>query len=197
MFRRKAKGVDPFGNPKRYIWGYYVTTPGQVFERPPEGKKCFLSLLQDNSINERYSVARGVQEVVDLTLTISNHQSLAKRKSDAMEADEPMVPDTENSGGKKRARVIENTEGNYWDSPEAKKLFLGTPTDERSVQEVLKQRIERLQGVNRSPHGWKDLIERHDVDNLCSPHDVFIIRQRAVPNSMLGIHVCFGGDELS
>jgi len=117
----------------------------------------------------------------------------AKRKADSREHDSMMdstTENTENSSGMKKAKMItcgsdlaprrsiENTEGNYWDSPEAKKLFLGTTTDERSVQEVLKQRIERLQGVNRSPHGWKDLIERHDVDNLCSPHDVFIIRQR-------------------
>jgi hypothetical protein len=60
-----------------------------------------------------------------------------------------------------------------------KNLFLGTtPTDERSVQEVLKQQIQRLQAVNRSSDGWRDIIERHDVDNFCSPHDVFIIRQR-------------------
>ena len=26
--------------------------------------------------------------------------------------------------------------------------------------------------------GWKDLVEKHDKDNLCSPYDVFIIRQR-------------------
>jgi hypothetical protein len=61
------KGIDPYGSPKRTVWGYYVTTPGQVVERPPEGKRSFLSLLQDNSINERYSVACGVPKVVDLT----------------------------------------------------------------------------------------------------------------------------------
>jgi len=191
MFRRTAKGVDPFGSPRRSISGYFITTPGQVVERPPEGKKSFLSLLQDDSLNERYSVARGVQEVIDLTLAISTNQH-AKRKADFREDDSMMdstTENTENSSGMKKTktitcgsdpapRIIETTEGNYWDSPEAKKLFLGTATDERSVQEVIKQRIERLQGVNRSPHGWKDLIERHDVDNLCSPNDVFVIRQR-------------------
>jgi hypothetical protein len=191
MYRWNAKGVDPFGNPKRNIWGYYVTRPGHVAELPPSGKKGFLSLLQDNSINERYSVARGVQEALDLTLAISNKKSLAKRKSDAMEPDEPMLPDTENSSRKKKAKKIttcgsalaprrtnQNLKGSYWDSPEAKKLFLGTTTDKRSVQEVLKQRIDRLQGVNRSLDGWRDIIEGHDIDNLCSPHDVFMIRQR-------------------
>jgi hypothetical protein len=26
--------------------------------------------------------------------------------------------------------------------------------------------------------GWHDIIDKHDKDNLCSPYDVFIIRQR-------------------
>ena len=34
-FRRQAKGHDPFGNPKRKIWGYYVTAPGGIVKCPP------------------------------------------------------------------------------------------------------------------------------------------------------------------
>jgi hypothetical protein len=64
MFRWKGKGIDPFGNPKRYIWGYYVTRPGHIVEGPPDGKRSFLSLLQDNILNDRYSVAGGLTEVV-------------------------------------------------------------------------------------------------------------------------------------
>jgi Zn-finger protein len=66
----------------------------------------------------------------------------------------------------------------YWDSPEAKKLFLGDSTDERDVVEVLEQRIERLQQANKTINGWKDIVDKHDIDNLCSYYDVFIIRQR-------------------
>ena len=69
-------------------------------------------------------------------------------------------------------------EESYWDSPEAKKIFLGSSTDDRSVQDVLEQRIERLQQVNRSHDGWRDIVDKHDVDNLCSPYDIFIIQQR-------------------
>ena len=29
-FRRQAQGRDPFGSPKRKIWGYYVTAPGGI-----------------------------------------------------------------------------------------------------------------------------------------------------------------------
>jgi hypothetical protein len=60
----------------------------------------------------------------------------------------------------------------YWDSPEAKKLFLGDSNDERNIVEVLEQRIERLQQANKTFNGWHDIIDKHDKDNLCSSYDV-------------------------
>ena len=172
QFRRSAKGVDPFGNPRRTIWGYYVTEPGGLVKRPPDGKKSFLSLLEDARINDRYSVARGLQEVVDLTAAIAT-QSSAKRKTDAKVTaqDDTKRP----KHGPISGKVVEET---YWDSPETKKLFLGNANDSRGVVEVLEQRIERLQQANRTVDGWKDVIEKHDKDNLCSSYDIFIIRQR-------------------
>ena len=62
-FRRQAYGYDPFGTPKRKVMGYYVTAPGGVVECPPDGKKSFLSLLQDKMIGDHYSVARGVERI--------------------------------------------------------------------------------------------------------------------------------------
>ena len=172
-FRRSAKGLDPFGNPKRRIWGYYVTTPGGLVKRPPDGKKSFLSLLQDASINDRYSVARGLPEVVDLTTAIAE-QSLAKRKADAQIAAQDATKRPKH--GPISGKFVE--EQTYWDSPEAKKLFLGKANDSRGVVDVLEERIERLQQANRTIDGWKDVIDKHDKDNLCSSFDVFIIRQR-------------------
>jgi hypothetical protein len=142
MYRRKACGVDPFGSSKRHILCYYVTTPGNIVERPKDGKRSILELLEDASLHERYrSVARSVPEVVDLTLAISNQQQAlaTKRKIDIMDAPmEDAEDNTENNSGKRRATNVDETteeEESYWDSPEAKKLFLGTTTDERSVQE--------------------------------------------------------------
>jgi hypothetical protein len=44
-------------------------------ERPPDGgKRSFLSLLQDDRINDRYSIARGVSEVIDLTMKFKFNQ---------------------------------------------------------------------------------------------------------------------------
>jgi hypothetical protein len=45
-FRRQARGHDPFGNPRRNVWGYYVTVPGRKVECPPDGEKNFLSLVE-------------------------------------------------------------------------------------------------------------------------------------------------------
>ena len=81
-FRRQAFGYDPFGNPRRNVWGYYVTAPGGIVQRPPDGKNNFLSLLQDKMIGDHYSVARGVPEIVDLSSEIAE-QSSAKRKAEA------------------------------------------------------------------------------------------------------------------
>ena len=80
-FRRQASGYDPFGNPFRKVWGYYVTFPGGQVARPPSGDKSFLSLLQDKHIGDHYSVAHGVPEVVDLTSEIAEHKKWLANKT--------------------------------------------------------------------------------------------------------------------
>ena len=72
-FWHQVKGLDPFGNPRRHIMGYYVTAPGGIVACPPDGKRSFLSLLQDEIIGEHYSVACGVPEVLDLSREIAGH----------------------------------------------------------------------------------------------------------------------------
>jgi hypothetical protein len=32
--------------------------------------------------------------------------------------------------------------------------------------------------VNKTREGWQDIIDKHEKDNLCLAHDIFIIRQR-------------------
>jgi len=49
-FRRQTFGKDPFGNPYRRIWGYYVTAAGGQVARPPDGEKSFLSLLKTKQL---------------------------------------------------------------------------------------------------------------------------------------------------
>ena len=66
-----------------------------------------------------YSVARGIPEVVDLTSEIAE-QSSAKRKAEAKLAAVDQAKKPKN--GSPAAKILVET---YWDSPEAKKLFLG------------------------------------------------------------------------
>jgi hypothetical protein len=81
QFRHQAKGHDPFGNPRRTVWGYYVTASGGIVECPLDGKKSFLSLLQDKMIGDHYSVAHGVPKIFDLTSELpSNCQQKGKQK---------------------------------------------------------------------------------------------------------------------
>jgi hypothetical protein len=140
--------------------GYFITTSGRVVQRPPDGKKSFLSLLQDKKLNCRYSLACGLAEVIDLTTEIAE-QSCAKRKAEAqfMAQDETKRP----KHGPAAAKIVVES---YWDSPEAKKLFFGSASDDRDVVEVLEEQIKRLQQANRTVDGWKDIIDKHDKDNL-------------------------------
>jgi Zn-finger protein len=99
-----------------------------------------------------------------------------KRKAEAKEmASELAAKKTKEGSGAAGGALTLTT---YWESPEAKKLFLGHSTDERDVVDVLQQRIERLQQVNRTPDGWREVIDKHDRDNHCSSYDIFFIRQR-------------------
>ncbi len=114
-----------------------------MVERPPDGKTNFLSLLQDESINDRCSVARGMPEIVDLTTEIAKQSTFKQNAQAQLQAED--TAKTVKHAGPASSMIVEQT---YWDSPEAKKLFLGSASDYRNVVEVLQQRIERLQQVN-------------------------------------------------
>ena len=104
----------------RKILGYYITRPGGLVECPSDGgKKSFLLLLKDSTINDHYSVSQGVQEVVYLLNKIAE-QSTAKRKLQAQIGAEDKTKKPRH--GPASAKIVVET---YWDSPEAKKLNFG------------------------------------------------------------------------
>ena len=76
-------------------------------------------------------------------------------------------------------RSISILDQDYFDSPECKKLFLGCSKSPLSVRDVLQHRIEKLRRVNKFEKAWRDVVENHDKDNVCSPYDIFVYRQRA------------------
>ena len=90
---------------KKHIMGYYVTAPGGIVACPPDGKRNFLSLVQDEIIQEHYSVTHSIPEVVDLSREIAGH-STTKRKAEAML---PAVDDEKpvSSGGAKMLEELD------------------------------------------------------------------------------------------
>ena len=77
-----------------------------------------------------------------------------------------------------------------------KSSYLGSVNDERNVVELLEERVERLQQVNRTVDGWKDIVDKHGIDNLSSENDIFIIRHE-VFYSLFSLQLCLGGIPLN
>ena len=145
-FRRSSIGRDLFGNPKRKTWGYYITAPGGLVQRPPDGKKSFLYLLlQDDRCNDHYSVTQGVTDVVDLTIKISDQSSAAKRRARAQGKAKDKGKKPKHGPASSRIGVEM-----YWNSPEAKKLFVGNSSDGSNVVKFLEERIEQFRQANRT-----------------------------------------------
>jgi hypothetical protein len=124
-FRQKGEGIDTYGNPKRNIRGYFITTPGGLVERPPDVKKSFLSLLQDECVNDPYSVERDLSDVFHLIKEIGILPE-GKRKAEAV-----LAASCGNNKKAKASTLAAAAPGSasatiwvesYWDSPEAKKL---------------------------------------------------------------------------
>ena len=70
----------------------------------------------------------------------------------------------------------------YWESGESRKLFApkalhGMDCD---VRKIVLDRIEKLESVNRYAAEWRELVDGGDPDDLCSEHDIFLIRHRSL-----------------
>ncbi|KAG7362199.1 hypothetical protein IV203_025888 [Nitzschia inconspicua] len=68
--------------------------------------------------------------------------------------------------------------GNYWDSPEAYKLFRPRQCDSNCLSAV-ERRIKLLQRAQQF-EGWRDLVHGRDPDNVCSNYDKLVIRQKSM-----------------
>ena len=50
---------------------------------------------------------------------------------------------------------------------------------DENVVEVLERRVQRLENVNSNYLGYKEIVKRHDIDNMCSNSDIFLLRQKS------------------
>ena len=71
----------------------------------------------------------------------------------------------------------------YWESGESRKLFApkalhGMDCD---VRKIVLDRVEKLESINRyDATEWMALVDGGDPDDLCSEHDIFLLRHRSL-----------------
>jgi hypothetical protein len=66
----------------------------------------------------------------------------------------------------------------YFDSGEAKLLYV-YDEDEYAVLAAIKRRIQKLDGCNMCPQGWRDLVNDRDEQNVMTDHDIFRVKRKA------------------
>ena len=79
-------------------------------------------------------------------------------------------------------QIYHKTLSGYWESPEARKYFgwfepVGEDV-EVSVREIMKERIVTLRNAALTMHGWRNIIDNGDVDNICDAPFIINIKRK-------------------
>ena len=79
-------------------------------------------------------------------------------------------------------QIYHKTLSGYWESPEARKYFgwfepVGEDV-EVSVREIMKERIVTLRNAALTMHGWRNIIDDGDVDNICDAPFIINIKRK-------------------
>ena len=171
-FRRGFSLTCPYDKKsKRKVWYYFVTDKGTLVERPPEGSQL-------------------VTPPEDATIRPSRSRLRENEGDDVARSIRQRIEENESSGSKTMANSNSTVvlpygdclakSYSYWNSPEARKLFAPSESSKDDLlTDILCRRIEKLRNVSSFPEGWRDVIETHDKDNLCTANDINIIRQKS------------------
>ena len=136
-------------------------------ERPSQGNTSFQGILKDFEVHAT-RVRQSHRETV-------NYDSI----NDVLQAAlQERQQGTQQEHGHPASRHLE--EQDYWDSSEAKKLFIGDKDSDKSVRDIMENRIATMQRVSRYPEGWREVVEQHDKDNLCMQHTTYMLLDREV-----------------
>ena len=112
-------------------------------------------LRDGDSVSPALSKCKAAKISSEITLQMCSPETLLKKKTPIYINSSPMA---------------------YWKSPEAYKLF-NVASDE-NVYEVLQDRVKSLQYVNKYVKGYKDIVQGHDLNHMCSDYDIMILKQK-------------------
>ena len=68
--------------------------------------------------------------------------------------------------------------GTFWDSPEAKRWF--GRGDDDDVEETMRQSISLFRDGYVKAEGWRQLVSDNYQNNMCTSHDIYLIRSKAM-----------------
>ena len=74
------------------------------------------------------------------------------------------------------SNIVEQT---FWNSPEAKCWF-GRGEKDEIVEETVRQTIKRFKHAYMKYDGWKEIVSDNDQKEVCTNHDIFLIRSKAM-----------------
>jgi hypothetical protein len=140
---------------RRRVTFFYVTKPGKVIKKPPEGH-IFKEDVQDHG-----------------TIGIRKRRRLLQTE----EATEEATTNSNNSIESQQRRIqqlllLESR----WHLPEYKKLF-GAKNGE-AVDQCLDRLIALMAHANSKVNAWRDVIDTHDKDGLCTNLHIHTLRQK-------------------
>lgn len=155
----------------RRVTFYYSTLPGGSVEQPYSLDQVKSVTRDDQTRNpSKRSAAEDFEQQASRRVTPAQ-PSRQEEKEEGMSLPSPIA----------RPALAALISESYWDSPEAKKLFLTSTSDSRSVEVALNARIDKLRHVNK--HGreaWRAIVETHDKDNRCIKEDIKRLQQKSL-----------------
>lgn len=176
-------GVQPeYPTPTGPCWAAQIKTLEERWNRTTEARPSISAEQQDASDNGGSSQVKrrrlnsgdsegGLQHDEEDDLTNDEEQESEELGSDNGTADFTGNP-------------INGPRNPFWESTDARKLFGAQKHEDgktwmEDALDGLDRKIEKLQKVNQTQEGWRNVVEGRDPENKCSEFQIMVIRQRS------------------
>jgi hypothetical protein len=176
LFRDEFRVHDSTKKPAQQKYDLFQVTARSIPSEYRNAKDSATWMEQ----NLCYRLPRPSKRMGEIGSAISEAANKKKRMLEAQETVEGMVEVTAAIG--EATATTATAVVSYWESGDARKLFApkalyGMDCD---VRRVVIERIGKLENINQNPVAWRELVDGGDQDDLCSEHDIFLIRQRSL-----------------
>ena len=187
----KSKYRKRLNNKLSSVTGYYITSPNALPAKPGGNQKWYSNMVSIISTTCENTRTRQPlkRDVPDTSLALHDLAPVMERRSKRnclgrYQCTHPVSPDHQEVLEVEDATNVPPPNApafvmpTYWDSPEAKKLFGILNSDVEDLQEMILDRINRLQQCYHTSDGWKTTLDDLDSQNVCTRHDIFVLTMK-------------------